>query len=394
MKLKALVAGTAMAAVAATTALAEPGVSDDEILIGDVAIMSGPAKFVGDGVTLGSRIAAAEINANGGIHGRMIRVITEDDGYVPSRSVQAARKLFEQDEVFTLNGTSGSSNVLAMLPIINEQAAPVVVTTAPNSRVYEGGAPPTVFSFGPDYWIPFYAQTKYIAENLVEEGANFGLIVQDDDFGDSVENGYDKAVRELGLNDVLRVRAARGQSEYSAEMLRFRTAGIDALISGAIFSGQASVFSEARKFELDDLQIATVWTSRMPMTVRLLSPHKYPYLVSDYVVARNEQPVIDFIEMAREYVGDEAENTDRYTLTTYIGLKVLAHAMEKCGRDLTRACTVEELGKIENFDTNGLSAPITFDETNHVAGTAVKIYQFDPDTNDFKALTDFVEYDD
>lgn len=394
MRLKTLAAGAAIAAMATTGALAEPGVTDDEILIGDVAIMSGPAKFVGDGVTLGSRIAAAEINANGGIHGRMIRIITEDDGYVPSRSVQAARKLFEQDQVFTLNGTSGSSNVLAMLPIINEQGAPVIVSTAPNSKVYEDGAPPTVFTFGPDYWIPVYAQLKYISENLVDDGANFGLIAQDDDFGDSVEVGYDRAVNDLGLNDVLRIRFSRGQTEFSAEMLRLRTAGIDALMSGAIFSGQASVFSEARKFEMNDLQIGTIWTSRMPMTVRLLSPHRYPYLVADYVVARNEQPVIDFIEMAREYVGDEAENTDRYTLTTYIGLKVLAHAMEQCGRELTRACTAEQLAKIENFDTNGLSAPITFDETNQVAGRAVKVYQFDPDTGDFNALTDFVEYED
>jgi branched-chain amino acid transport system substrate-binding protein len=52
--------------------------------------MTGPAAFVGRGVSLDSKIAAGEINAAGGINGRKIKILTEDDGYIPSRSFQDA----------------------------------------------------------------------------------------------------------------------------------------------------------------------------------------------------------------------------------------------------------------------------------------------------------------
>ena len=51
----------------------------------------------------------------------------------------------------------------------------------------------------------------------------------------------------------------------------------------------------------------------------------------------------------------------RYTFVTYVGLKSLAHAMQECGKDLTRACTIEKLRQTKNLDTGGLSAPVSFD---------------------------------
>lgn len=389
---RVLLAGATALALTGAAFAADPGVSDTEIKIGDISILSGPAKFVGDGVVLGSKIAAAEINANGGVNGRKIVIVTEDDGYVPARSVQALQKLISEDEIFALNGTSGSSNILAMLPIIEEEGLPTVVTTAPNSKVYEEkGAPPTVFSIGPGYATPFYAQVKYIHEHLEPANATYGLIIQDDDFGDSIEQGYDKAVKEFGLKDAIRIRYKKGQSDFAPEVLKLREAGVNVLVSGAIFGGQASIFKEARKLNLD-LQAATVWVGDMPISVKLFGPTGYPYLVADYVVAFTDPAAQAFVENAKKYVGDEALSADRYTYVTYVGLKVLAEAMSRCGKDLTRACTVEQLDKMENFDAGGLMAPITFDERNKLAGTAVKIYQFDPTNSGFKTLTEFTNY--
>src|SRR5690606_12511891 len=99
---------TALALVAVPVATqAEVGVTDDEIKIGEVLMLSGPASFIGKSAAAGSKLAIAAVNANGGIHGRMLRGIYEDDGYVPSRSVAAARRLIEVEEVFALTGTTG-----------------------------------------------------------------------------------------------------------------------------------------------------------------------------------------------------------------------------------------------------------------------------------------------
>ncbi|KAA3632103.1 MAG: hypothetical protein DWQ08_04015, partial [Proteobacteria bacterium] len=106
---------------------AETGVTDNEILIGEVLMLSGPASFIGKSAAAGSKLAIAEINANGGIHGRPLKGIYEDDGYVPARSVTAARRLVELEEVFAVTGTTGGSGVTAIMPVLEEAGVPTIV---------------------------------------------------------------------------------------------------------------------------------------------------------------------------------------------------------------------------------------------------------------------------
>lgn len=369
---------------------ADPGVTDTEIKIGDVNIMTGPASFIGRAVSVGSKIAAAEINEGGGVNGRKITIITEDDGYVPARSFQALTKLIESDGIFALNGTSGTANVLAMMPLIEENNLPTVVTTAPNELVYEP-VRPSVFTIGASYSDAFFGQLKYIHENMNVENAVHGLIRQDDDFGVAVEHGYDRAVKELGLNDALRIRYKRGTTSFSAEMAQMKQAGVNVLANGGIIAGAANILGEARKLSMD-LQVASVWSEDMPPSVNLSAPAGYPYLVADYVAL--DGPAIEgFMEKARKFATEEEIGAiNRYTYITYVGLHALAEAMKRCGAELTRVCTIEQLRGLKDFDTQGISAPISFDNEQQLSGTALKIYQLELDTKTFKTLQDFTEY--
>ena len=249
----------AAALLCATAAWAgDPGVSDTEIKIGDVNIMTGPAAFVGRGVSLGSKIAAGEINAAGGINGRKIKILTEDDGYIPSRSFQALSKLLDEDGIFALNGTSGTANALAMMPLITENNLPTVVTTAPSALIYKP-VRPSVFTFGASYSDAFYAQLKYIHDHTEPKNPVYGIIRQDDDFGQEVEAGYDRAVKEFGVKDGIRLRFKKGTSNFAAEMAQMKQAGVNVLANGGIFAGAANILSEARKLDMD-IQSADVWS--------------------------------------------------------------------------------------------------------------------------------------
>lgn len=381
-----------VAALLASTSAhaADPGVTDTEIKIGDVNIMTGPASFIGRAVAVGSKIAAGEINEAGGVNGRKITIVTEDDGYVPARSFQALTKLLEVDEIFALNGTSGTANVLAMMPLIEENNLPTVVTTAPNELVYNP-VRPSVFTIGASYADAFYAQLKYIHENNKNENAVYGVIRQDDDFGAAIEQGYERAVKEFGVKDGIRLRFKKGTSNFSAEMAQIKDAGVNVLANGGIIAGAANILSEARKLDLK-LDVAAVWSEDMPPSVNLSAPAGYPYLVADYIALSG--PAIDaFLEKAKKYATDEEISAiNRYTYVTYVGLKSLAEAMSQCGKDLTRACTIEKLHALKGFETGGISAPISFDNEKQLSGTALAVYQLDPEAKTFKALTDFVQY--
>ena len=133
----------------------EVGVTATEILIGEVQPMSGPASLIGKAGAAGSKLAIAEINAAGGINGRKLRAIYEDDGYVPSRSVSSVKKLIDSDKVFAITGTTGSSHMVAMLPTIEEAKIPTIVHMAPNPAIVNPRRP-TVFMIGPDYDLAGY----------------------------------------------------------------------------------------------------------------------------------------------------------------------------------------------------------------------------------------------
>lgn len=377
--------------LATTASLAsDPGITDTEIKIGDVNIMTGAASFIGRAVSVGSKIAAGEINEAGGIHGRKITIITEDDGYIPSRSFQALTKLIEVDGIFALNGTSGTANVLAMMPLIEENNLPTVVTTAPNELVYDP-VRPSVFTIGASYSDAFYGQLKYIHEKMAPANPVYGLIRQDDDFGVAVEHGYDRAVKEFGAKDAVRIRFKKGTANFTAEVAQMKQAGVNVLANGGIIAGAANILGEARKLGMD-MQVASVWSEDMPPSVNLTAPAGYNYLVADYVALSG--PAIEaFMEKARKYASaEEIAAMNRYTYVTYIGLKALAEAMSQCGKELTRACTIEKLRGLENFDTDGISAPLSFDNEQQLSGTAVAIYQLNAADKTFKALTDFVDY--
>ncbi len=381
----------AAALLASTAAYAQdPGVSDTEIKIGDVNIMTGPASFIGKAVSVGSKIAAAEINEAGGVNGRKITVITEDDGYVPARSFQALTKLIEVDGIFALNGTSGTANVLAMMPLIEENNLPTVVTTAPNELVYKP-VRPSVFTVGASYSDAFYGQLKYIHENMKVENPVYGLIRQDDDFGAAIEHGFDRAIKEFGAKEGPRIRFKKGTTNFAAEIAQMKEAGVNVLANGGIIAGAANILGEARKLSLD-LQVAGVWSEDMPPSVNLAAPAGYDYLVADYVALNG--PAIDaFMEKAKKYASaEEVGAINRYTYLTYVGLHALAEGMKRCGKELTRACTIEQLRGLKDFDTQGVSAPISFDNEKQLSGTALKIYQLNSKDKTFKTLQDFTQY--
>lgn len=381
----------AVAALLGTSALAaDPGVSDTEIKIGDVNIMTGPASFIGRAVSIGSKIAAAEINEAGGVNGRKITIVTEDDGYVPARSFQALTKLIEVDEIFALNGTSGTANVLAMMPLIEENNLPTIVSTAPNELVYDP-VRPSVFTLGGRYSDAFYAQLKYIHENAAPENPVYGLIRQDDDFGLAIEHGYDRAIEEFGAKDGARVAFKKGTSNFAAEVVQFKSAGVNVLANGGIISGAANILSEARKLGMD-IQSAQVWSEDMPLSVNLAAEAGYDYYVADYVALTGDANDA-FMEKAKKYVTeDEIGAINRYTLVTYAALLAFAEAMKGCGDDLTRECTIENLRKMENFDVGGIVAPLSFNNEKQLSGTALAVYQIDAKTKAFTQKTDFVDY--
>ena len=113
------------------------GITDDEIVLGTNIDLSGPIAQLGKEYVNGLRMALDEINEAGGVNGRQIRVVVEDNGYEPRRAVLAAQKLVTQDEVFAVIGTMGTATNLAALPILLENGVFNFMPQGSSSTLYD-----------------------------------------------------------------------------------------------------------------------------------------------------------------------------------------------------------------------------------------------------------------
>jgi ABC-type branched-subunit amino acid transport system substrate-binding protein len=107
-----------LAAVLATAvaASADDGVSADKIVFGQATALEGPASALGRGMKLGLEAAFAEINKAGGVKGRKLELKSIDDGYEPTKSIEAVKKLLEEDKVFAIAGAVGTPTAAATQP--------------------------------------------------------------------------------------------------------------------------------------------------------------------------------------------------------------------------------------------------------------------------------------
>lgn len=381
----------ALAIGAGAACAQDVGVTATEILLGEVQPMSGPASLIGKAGAAGSKLAIAEINAKGGINGRKLRAIYEDDGYVPARSVSAVKKLIDSDKVFALTGTSGSSHMVAMLPTIEEAKIPTIVHMGPNPAVVNPRRP-TVFMIGPDYDWAGFVPIHHMIEKMGQRNGKFGILYQDDDFGKALLAGYQKAVKQHGVASVAEIPFKRGAKDFSAEVLSLKEKGVTGLYLGTLTTESAGVMSELRRLGMSPL-IGTLWAGLLPPAIKLAAPSGFEYLIPDYYASNYDPVGMKLMETAKQYLSaDDHANFNRYTVSGYVATQVLAEGIRRCGATVTRTCVVDQLNKLKNFDTGGLTGPLSFDNPKAQAVLPIKLYQTDPKTASAKSLTTFISY--
>src|SRR3989344_429116 len=174
-------------AFAGTTALAQTqGVSKDEIVLGTIQDLSGPLASYGKDQLDGMKLRISEINEQGGVHGRKLKLLAEDGAYDPRKSALAAQKLVNQDKVFMMVGSLGTVTNLAAMPI---QLSKNVINFMPTSNSREMHEPvhPLKWAFGPSE----YDVNRLLVPALYREkqASKACALYQDDESGLEVLRG-------------------------------------------------------------------------------------------------------------------------------------------------------------------------------------------------------------
>lgn len=371
-----------LTAGASLSAIAQQGVTDTEIVIGDIVPMTGPPALLGVPHTIGVRLAVAEVNEAGGINGRKIRMIFEDDGYVPARTVQGVRKLLNSDKVFALTSMSGSAQGQAVLPLIRQAGIPVINSLSFSDDVHTPISK-NIFVLGTRH--PLVTEQLTAALDARYPGRKWGLISQDDEYGEMTRDGFEITEKARKLDAPFKTIYKKGQSDFSSEILRARQSGATALYAGGVLSENVAMVKELERIGMKDVPIGISYVAQVPAIVKLMGSAGENVYTMDYVIALSSDKGKAFIEKAKKHLPEaDVGRIHRFSLTGYAGAQVLFEAMRRCGRALTWECTISELDKTKDFDTGVLNSPISFSPKQHLSMPDLKLLKVNVATQQFE----------
>jgi branched-chain amino acid transport system substrate-binding protein len=244
--MKSMFAAAAFA-FAATAALGQTqGVTKSEIVIGTIQDLSGPIAGYGKQARNGMQLRIDELNEqSGGINGRKIKLLVEDNGYDPKKAALAAQKLVNQDKVFAVVGHIGTAPNMAAMPIQFEKNVINFFPITAAREMYENPPHRLKFSFAATY----YDQMRLTLPKLAKEkGAKkVCTIYQDDDFGLEVLRGTEAALKAMNMELGEKTSFKRGATDFSSQVARMKSAGCDFVVLGTIIRETIGTVAEARK---------------------------------------------------------------------------------------------------------------------------------------------------
>ena len=220
--------------------------SKDEIRIGTIQDLSGPLAGFGKQSRNGMQLRVDEINEQGGVNGRKLKLLVEDSGYDPKKAVLAAQKLVNQEKIFIMAGHIGTAQNMAAMPVQFEKN---VINFMPITAAREMYEPfhKLKYSFAATY----YDQIRMALPKLVKDkGAKkVCTIYQDDDFGQEVLKGG-----EAGLKAICgpwkwprKTSFKRGATDFSSQVAKMKAANCDLVVLGTIIRETIGTVGEARK---------------------------------------------------------------------------------------------------------------------------------------------------
>jgi len=334
---------------------------------------TGPIKELARQVKLGIETAFNRANDAGGVHGRMLRLIAADDGYDPSRTLEAMKQLYEKEQVFGFIGNVGTPTTVVAAPYALERRT-LFFGAVTGSNVVRSDPPDRyVFNYRPSYAEETDATVRYLIKMRRVQPRQIAVFAQHDSFGDSGFAGVAKAFRALGINDgsILRLGYERNSVNVddAIRTLRAQKLPIKAVVMVAAYRAAAKFIEKTRDLYPDMIytNVSFVDGTALAEELALLGPRYGNGVIVTQVVpavAGNSSTVLEYKNAVAKYF--PGENPGYGSLEGYLGASMLIQAMTRTGPQLDTEKLVDTLENMRNLDL-GLGTPLNFGRAEHQA---------------------------
>ena len=314
-------------------------------------------------------------NANGGVHGRQLRLIAADDGYEPARAAETMKQLYEKDQVFGVVGNVGTPTAVVALPYALERK--MLFFGAFTGAGLLRSDPPDryVFNYRASYAEETAATVHYLVKVRRLKTNEIAVFAQQDPYGDSGFAGVAKAIRSLGGNDntILRLNYQRNTVDVDQAVVQLQAHNsksripIKAVIMVPAYRAAAKFIEKTRDLYPDMIytSVSFVGSTALANELMLLGKRYATGVIVTQVVPAVDgysSLVIDYKNALAKYFPGEAP--DYVSLEGYVAANVLIEALKRNGRELDTERLVATLENFRDLDI-GLGTPVTFSRSEH-----------------------------
>lgn len=328
---------------------ANPGVFNDRVVFGQSAAFSGPAQALGLGMRMGIEAAFHEQNQAGGVHGRMLELVTMDDRYEPGFAFANTRDLIGKEKVFALIGEVGTPTSRSVVPLVESQAVPFLApfTGAGFLRDPELGS---VVNLRASY----AQETEHMIARLTEDlgVTRVAVMYQNDSYGQSGLNGVLDALERRGLEPVVTWYYERNSTAVKLAVFHIAAANPEAVIMIGAYQPVAKAISLLR-MNIEPLFMAVSFVGGNALS-RELGDEAAGVFVTQVVPTPDDPDTPLVAEYLTALNSFDANATPGFvSLEGYMAGRLAIVGLEACA-DLTRECFLDALQTSQSIDLSGV----------------------------------------
>ena len=254
MKTMAVRFALAVAGAALGTALlGGPASAQDTIKIGVTQPLTGAFAASGNYVAQGAKLAEEEVNKAGGVLGKKIELIVEDNKSNPTEAVATAEKLIVKDKVPVMMGAWSSTLTLAVMPKLEEYKVPMLVETSSSGKITTSGNP-YVFRISPTSEMEAKAFTP-LFQSLGIKKADF--LATNNDFGLGASKEFSEAAQRAGVEIGVKETMDPKATDFSAQLAKIKASGGDTLFVTTAVEQITLILKQAKDQQLTARIITT-----------------------------------------------------------------------------------------------------------------------------------------
>ncbi len=350
---------------------ATPGVTADQILVGQTAALTGPAEALGTGMQLGLQTAFDEVNAAGGVNGRRLVLTSRDDGYEPARAAANAKALIEQDGVFAIIGTVGTPTTAQVVPVCDASGVPLVgpFTGAASFRTPLN---PRIVNLRASY-----GQEIERLVSLLVDGRDLKKIAcffQDDLYGQAGLKALQASLRRRNLEPVVLGSYERNTTNVGAAALAISKASPDAVVMVGAYAACAEFIRQSHKLGLTDALYCNISFVGTRALLKALGPEAEGIYISQVVpnaVSAQYKVVEEYHAALKKY--SPQSDPDWISLEGYLVGRLFAGLVKSSGTTPSREAFLSAVHGSAAFDLGGF--PVVFPPDSNQGSNQVFLTQ-------------------